>query len=257
MTRFRTIAIVLPLALLAVAAIAQAEIAQKGDIRVTFKGDLTPKTLPRDKLVPVKVSVGAKIASVAGKTPPQLRQMSIAINRFGVIDSTGLPVCELEDIQPATTADALAGCRRSLVGEGRFLADVPAKGGPFPSEGKIYAFSGKVDGKPAILAHVYGVKPAPASYTLAFLISRSKGTFGTTLNVTLPKTTSESSITGISLDLSKTYSFNGKKRSFVSASCPTPKGVKVAAFTFAKATFAFDGGTKLTSTLSRSCKSKG
>jgi hypothetical protein len=257
MPRFRTIAIVLPLALLAAAAIAQAEIAQKGDVRVTFKGDLTPKTLPRDKLVPVKVSVGAKIASVAKKTTPQLRQMSIAINRFGVIDSTGLPVCELDDIQPATTADALAVCRKSLVGEGTFNANVPDSGrSPFPSEGKLYAFSGKVDGKPAILAHVYGVTPAPASYTLAFVISRSKGTFGTTLNVTLPNTTLEGFITGISLNLSKTYSFHGKKRSFASASCPTPKGIRVAAFSFAKATFVFDGGTKLTSTLSRSCKSK-
>ena len=121
-----------------------------------------------------------------GESPPAMRQMSIAINKYGRLDTTGLPVCQLEDIQPATTDDALAGCRRSLVGEGRFLADVPEKGGAFPSEGKIYAFNGELDGRPAILAHVYGVKPAPASFTMAFVISKSKGTFGTTLKADMP-----------------------------------------------------------------------
>ena len=89
------------------------------------------------------------------------------------------------------------------------------------------------------------------------MISRSKGTFGTTLNATLPTTTSESSITGISLDLSKTYSFRGKKRSFASASCPTPKGFSKAVFPFAEASVGFQGGLNLKSTLTRTCKARG
>ena len=113
--------------------------------------------------------------------------MSIAINRFGNINTKGLPVCELNDIQPATTADALAVCRKSLVGEGSFTADVPSSGrAPFPSEGKLYAFNGVSEGRPAILAHVYGVRPAPTSFTLVFLISKSGGTYGNTLKVALP-----------------------------------------------------------------------
>ncbi len=133
------------LALLAVAAVAQAEIAQKGDLRVKFEGQLTPHSLPRSTQAPVKVSVSAKITPVGNAELPQLRTMSIAINRFGNINTKGLPVCELDDIQPATTADALAVCRKSLVGEGSFTADVPSSGrAPFPSEGKLYAFNGVV-----------------------------------------------------------------------------------------------------------------
>jgi hypothetical protein len=256
-SKIAAISCALALATVALASLAQAESVQKGDVRVTFKGDLSPKTLPRAKLAPVKVSVAAKIVPI-GDATPQLRKMEIQINSNGVLDTEGLPVCSLDDIQPATTADALAVCRKSLVGEGSFTANVPESGrSPFPAEGKLYAFNGEVDGKAAILAHVYGVRPAPTSFTLSFLLTRAKGTFGTKLSVTLPKVTGEGFITGISLDLSKTFKFKGKKHSFASASCPAPKGVKVAGFPFAKASFAFADGKKLSSTLNRSCKARG
>ncbi len=258
----RSSVLVLALALLALAAVVAqaANVAQKGNARVSFEGQLTPKALPRSSNAPVSVSVGAKIAAVSPtKPPPVLQQMSIAINRYGKFDTTGLPLCQLNDIQPATTSDALAVCRRSLVGEGTFTANVPLSGrSPFPSEGKLYAFNGVSNGKPAILAHVYGVRPAPASFTLVFLMTHTKGTFGTTLKVTLPKVGTEGGyITGISLDLSKQFTSHGKKRSFLSASCPAPKGLHVAGFDFAKASFGFAGGKKLTSTLNRSCKVRG
>jgi hypothetical protein len=256
-SKIAAIALALALTIFALGAIAQAEVVQKGDVRVTFKGDLTPNSLPRTSLAPVKVSVAAKITPI-GDSEPQLRKMSIAINRNGVIDTKGLPVCSIDDIQPATTADALGVCRKSLVGEGIFTADVPESGrSPFPSEGKLYAFNGEVDGKPAILAHVYGVRPAPTSFTLDFLISRSKGTYGTTLEVSLPKVKGEGFITGISLDLSKTFKFKGKQHSFSAGSCPAPKGVNVAGFPFAKASFAFADGKKLETTLNRSCRVRG
>ncbi len=214
-TSIRSLAVVVLVAVFAVAAIARAEVAQKGQQRVSFKGELTPHTLPRSSRAPVTVSVAAKISSTDAKLPPaQLQRMSIAINRYGHFDTKGLPVCQLNDIQPATTADALAVCRRSLIGEGTFSANVPLSGrSPFPSEGKLYAFNGEFNGKPAVLAHVYGTKPAPASFTLVFAVSHGKGTFGTTLKVELPKTGSEGgNITGISLNLGKTFSYRGKQQ---------------------------------------------
>jgi hypothetical protein len=246
------------LAALAAAALAQAETVRQGDIQVNFEGKLSPHVLSRSAATPIKVSVGAKVSSAGKKTLPQLHEMSIAINRFGSIDPSGLPVCTLDDIQPSTTADALAVCRKSLVGEGTFTAKVPSSGrAPFPSTGKLYAFNGVIDGRPAILAHVYGVHPAPTSFTLEFLIGRAKGTFGTNLSVKLPKTNSGGSITGISLSLGKTFSSHGKRRSYISASCPAPKGVNVASFPFAKASLGFIGGKKVTTTLNRSCKARG
>jgi hypothetical protein len=244
------------LALLCLGALAQAETVRKGDLQVRFDGKLAPQTLPRSGQAPITVSVSAKVSSTGAEPPPPMRTMSIAINRYGHLDSTGLPVCQLEQIQPATTDDALAACRGSLIGQGRFAASVSGHA-PFPSDGKIYAFSGELEGKPAILAHVYGTAPAPASYTLAFVISKAKGTFGTTLKAALPPVVPGSGyITAIELTLGKNFNSGGKRRSYFSASCPAPKGFPGATFAFAKAAVGFQGGSTVSSTLTRSCKAK-
>jgi hypothetical protein len=247
------------IAALGLAGLAQAETVQHGGLRVSFEGKLSPTALPRSTEAGVSVSVSAKVSSTTAKPPPPMNKMSIAINKYGHLNRTGLPVCQLDQIQPATTQDALAACHRSLVGEGRFLADVVATGtAPFPSDGKVYAFNGEIDGRPAILAHVYGTKPAPASYTIPFVISQAKGTFGTTLKATLPPVKSGSGyITAIYLTLGKSFVSRGKRQSYFTASCPAPKGANQAIFSFAKASVSFQGGRTLGSTLTRTCKAKG
>jgi len=232
---------------LALAAFAQAEIKQQGDLRVTFRGELTPHALPRSGTAPVKVAVGAKIATTNGSNPPQLRKITIAINRNGRFS--------LRDIQPSTTEDALRSCRSSLVGEGSFSARVllPQQA-PFPSAGKVFAFNGTFDGKPAILAHVYGTSPIPTSYTIPFQISQGRGTFGTVLSASLPQVTSEwGYVTGLQIVLGRTFNFHGQRRSYLSAGCPAPPGFPGASFAFAKASFAFAGRGTITSVLNRSC----
>jgi hypothetical protein len=253
--RWIALAGVLALSALVLGSVAGAEIVQNGGLRGTFEGKLTPQRLPRSGQAPVTAAVSVKVAATKGQVP-SMKTMSIALNRYGHVDPSALPVCQLDQIQPATTDDALASCRRSLVGEGRFLANVLVKGqAPFPSDGKIYAFNGEVEGKPAILAHVYGTQPAPASYTIAFLLSKAKGTFGTNLEATLPPVKSGSGyITGIALKLGKAYTHS--KKPFITASCPTPKGTNVAPFPFAKAAVAFEDGRSLKTTLVRTCKSK-
>ena len=239
-------------------ALAQANIVQKGTLRVNFDGNLTPHALPREGSGPVRVAVGAKIFTTDGSNPPQLRQISIAINHEGHFNPQGLPVCQLNQIQPSTTAESLRACRASLVGQGNFSAKVllPEEA-PFPSNGKVYAFNGTYNGRPAILAHVYGTNPIPTSYTIPFVVSSSGGTYGTTLNASLPRVTSEwGYVTGLSMTLGRTFSSHGKRRSYLSAGCPAPKGLSVVPFPLAKASFAFPGKT-LTSILTHTCRARG
>lgn len=250
------LAAVLSLALLS--GLARAEVEQKGGIRVVFNGKLTPRTLPRHGSAPIRVMVAAKISAAAGKPPPQLRRISLKINRNGLFDPAGLPVCPLRAIQPSTTADALAACRGSLIGEGSFAAKVIfSQQAPFPSTGKVYAFNSSLHGRPAILAHVYGTQPIPTSFTLPFELRPTKGTYGTDLVASLPEVTGDSSyITAFSLSLARTFSFHGKRHSYLSAGCPAPRGLPGAPFPFAKASFTFAHRT-LTSTLTRSCRARG
>ncbi len=239
--------------------LAQAEISQKGDLRVSFEGKLTPHALPRSGTAPVKIAVGAKIAATDSQQPPQLRQIAIAINRNGRFTPAGLPRCTLKEIQPSTAADALAACRASLVGEGSFSAKVllPEQA-PFPSKGKVFAFNGRFHGAPAILAHVYGTNPVPTSYTIPFAISPARGTYGTVLSASLPQVTSDwGYVTGLAMTLGRSFSYRGHRRSYLSAGCPAPKGFPGAVFPLARASFAFGGRQTLTSTLTRSCGVRG
>jgi hypothetical protein len=202
--------------------------------------------------------VGVRIDALDPAAPPSLRKIKIEINRHGRFNPEGLPICQYNQVQPATTADALDACRRSLVGKGSFSSKVLSpEVTPFPSQGALYAFNGVYHGKPAILAHVYGTTPVPTSYTIPFVLSKAKGTYGTALSAPMPLADSEwGYITGLSLNLGRVFRAGGERRGYLSADCPAPKGIRVAPFAFARATFYF-GESKLSSTLNRSCRAKG
>ncbi|MFL5902062.1 MAG: hypothetical protein ACJ75S_12810, partial [Solirubrobacterales bacterium] len=120
------------------------------------------------------------------------------------------------------------------------------------------AFNGRLRGRPAIFAHIYGTTPAPTSYTLPFTIHKAHGTYGTLLEADLPHVTGEwGNITSMSMTLHRTFAFHGRTRSYLSAGCPAPAGFPGATFPLARTTFAFDGGLSLKTTLNRSCKAKG
>lgn len=238
------------------AALARAEVVQKGSLRVAFEGTFNPHALPRHDAAPVSVAISGRVSTVGRARPPQLRTISIEINRNAALDPGGLPVCRLEAIQPATSEGALAACGASFVGEGSFSANVELpEQSPFPARGKVLAFSGKLNGRPVVLAHVYGTDPVPTSYTLPFLIKSSRGRFGTVLSASLPQVTSDwGFVTGIDLRLDRRFRSRGKRRGYVSAGCPAPAGFTAATFPLVRASFSFAGGRTLSSVLNRTCR---
>lgn len=239
------------------AALGHADVIQRGNARVIFNGKLSPQTLPRVGTAPARVAVSARIEPRPGKPPPQLRRIEIAINRHGRLNTRGLPVCSLDEIQPSTTEDALSKCRDALVGTGIFSAKLLVSGpSPFPSEGKMYAFNSVLHGRPAILAHVYGTEPAPASYTIPFEVRKAKGTFGFVLTAAFPELNARQGyVSGLTLNLGRSFSYHGKRESYIAAGCPAPKGFSEAVFPFARASFAFKSRT-LTSTLTGHCRAR-
>jgi DNA-binding beta-propeller fold protein YncE len=234
-------------------------VVQRGPVRVNFDGKLTPHALPRRGAAPVGIAVDARISGTNGGAPPQLRRIAIQINRNGHFGAKGLPICQEDEIQPSTTAGARASCGRALVGEGHFAANVKLpEQSPFPSSGKVLAFNGRLHGKPAILAHIYGTQPVPTSYVLPFSIGDSRGTYGTVLEASLPHATGDwGYVTGLEMKLRRSFSYRGKRRSYLSAGCPAPAGFPGAVFPLARTSFAFAGGMTLVSVLNRSCRAKG
>ncbi len=236
-----------------------AEVAQKDGVRVSVAAAIAPTKLPRQGTAPVAVSFSGRVSPTSPNAVPQLQTLALAINSHGALLTDGLPRCRLGRIDPSTTAEALAACRSSLIGEGHFSADVRLpEQSPFPSQGKVLAFNARYQGAPAIFAHIYGTEPAPTSYVLPFLITHSRGTYGTVLEARLPRVTGEwGFVTGISMALDRTFSYHGRPRSYLSAGCPAPTGFPGVSFPLAKTTFAFAGGLRLTSVLNRSCRVAG
>src|SRR4051794_32232864 len=93
--------------LLAFSSLAQAEVTQEGNLRVSFTGKIAPQALPRQGAAPVKVTLGGETQPPDGSIPPQLRTISMAVTRNGRFDSRGIPSCHYHQIQPASTNEAI------------------------------------------------------------------------------------------------------------------------------------------------------
>jgi hypothetical protein len=238
------------------AGVTQATVTQQGTLRVAFAGGLSPDRLPRTGLAPVAVSLSGDISTTDHSTPPQLERITMAINRHGRLNPAGLPRCRYHQIQPASSVEARRACRSSLVGSGSFRANVALPDqSPFPSNGRVLAFNGVLHGKPVIYAHIFGTKPVPISQTTPFHIHRIAGTYRVVLSAQLPRVAAAwGYVSGLSLTLWRTYRFHGHVHSYLSAGCPAPKGFPGAVFPFARASFGFDDGSTLRSSLTRSCK---
>jgi hypothetical protein len=236
---------------------AQAEIIQKGTLRVSVGAELSPKRLPRNGAAPIAVSVAGAFATTDGSTAPQLKRMQIELNRHGRLETRGLPECGIAQIQPASSARALKACRPSLVGKGSFTVDVVLGGQvPYPTKGRLLVFNGTYKGKPALLGQIYSAHPFANSFVIPFLIHRQRhGPYGITLTATLPPAfVNWGHVTGLTLRLARRYSYRGRRRSFISAGCPAPSGIPGALFALARTSFRFVGGKRVTSTLTRSCR---
>ena len=251
-------AVVAALCFLATSSLAAAEVTQEGNLRVSFTGGIAPNALPRKGSAPVKVAFGGEIKTIDGGQPPQLRTISLAINRAGRLDYHGLPACHYHQINPASTKEAIETCPDSVIGNGTFSAHVVLpEQSPFPSTGEVTAFNGIFHGRHVIFVHVFGTTPLPQSQVIVFEIGRTGGTYRTTLTGELPQVAAEwGYVSGLSLTLGRIFRYKGQRRALFTAACPAPSGFTAATFSFAKAEFGFEDGRQLGVTMTRVCHAK-
>jgi len=238
------------------AAIARGEISGNGGLFVSFNGGFAPHTLPRERDVPVTVRLNTAIKTADGSRPPQLRRIAFEVNRYGHISTTGLPACRPSQLESTDSSTALVRCGGALVGRGRFTANVEFPNrAPFPVHGRMLAFNGTAHGRPAILLHVYGSRPADVTVVLTFAIRHpARGKFGTVLTTRIPRLASDLGyVTKVSLVFERRYRYRGKEYSFLSARCAAPAGFPGAIFSFTRGTFTFADDKRIKTTLTRNC----
>ncbi len=247
----------LSLAVLLAAGSAQSEVSQTGNLRISFSGDFTPRSLPRDRPAPISVHVKGSIGTTDGSHPPPVRRVAIALNRHGKLTTAGLPSCPSARLQSTSSEAALERCREALVGRGSFGAEVEFPGvEPFPATGRALAFFGSRSGNEALLIHLYVTAPIQTTLVIALKISRSaNGQFGNVLTARIPSLAGGlGSVTKIDLTLGRTYRYRGERRSLLSASCAAPAGFPGAVFPLARGTFFFADGRRVETTLTRDCR---
>lgn len=244
----------------ALTSLAAAELTSKGNLFVTFNGGILPNSLPREERAPITVWIAGKVRTLKGERPPALRSITIALNRNGVLETKGLPVCRYREIVVASRETALDLCRDAVVGSGTYRARTT-----FPEQerqptfGRILAFNSRLGGKPAILGHVYAEDPAPSvNIIVLYIRRRSKGSYRTVLTGTSPiGLTRWGYLKRISLRLHRNYRYRGRPHSYLSAACPAPRHLRSASFKFARTSLSFVDGRKLSATLTRTCDVRG
>src|SRR5215203_4688542 len=175
--------LLLTLAIAAVASTASAAVVGSEGLRITVLGQALPFKLPRHEVGPVAVFISGHIDTVSSSALPQLQKMVIKVNRHGQLQPRGIPTCTIEQIEPATTARALASCGDALVGSGRFWASVVLpEQRPYPTRGKLLVFNGRRNRSPVLFAHIFTRQPFNGSFVITFRIKKiQEGFFGTQL----------------------------------------------------------------------------
>lgn len=245
------------LALFAAAGSAAAAVVQDGDLRITVLSRIAPFKLPRTGTAPIAVFIGGHIGTTTGEVPPQLETMTVDVNRHGLLQSRGLPVCRLAEIKTSSTSRSLRNCGDALVGSGRFWASVvfPSQR-PYPTRGRLLVFNGRAGGRPALFAHIFTTVPFATSFVVVFSIRKiHKGPYGTELQASLPSTLGTwGFVDRIKLTLRRNYTYRGRRLSYFNAGCPALPGADLAAFPLARASFRFVDGRHVGLDISKSCK---
>jgi hypothetical protein len=254
--RRRVVALGIAVAVLTCAAMASASVIQEGNLRITLTSQIQPYKLPRIGTSPIAVFIAGHLAAPHGGIPAQLKRLAVKVNRHGLLQSKGLPVCKIAELQPASTERALANCGDALIGSGQFWAHIvfPDQGA-YPTHGRLLIFNGREHGKPVLLTHIFTSNPFFSSFVLTFAIKKiAHGTYGTQLSASLPESLGNwGYVDRIKLTLKRKYTYQGQQLSYFNSGCPAPKGTPRVVFPLALASFQFAEGLSLSAKVEKAC----
>jgi hypothetical protein len=231
------------------AAGAAGETVQSDNLIVSIDGGISPTKLSRKTPEPIGLSVSGTIKTADGSRVPVLKTLSLQFDRHGQIYTKGLPTCSVGKLASTLTAQARKICGPALVGGGRVTAEVALpEQQPFDASGPLLIFNGKPrGGRPVLIFHVHADVPAPTTFVTTGMVNKSSGRFGTETLIKIPTIVAgQGSLIAFQANLKKTWTYRGRKRSLLTASCPTGS-------LLAHGVFAFSGDTTVAGNLAEPC----
>ncbi len=243
--------------LLAPAAV-RGERSQTGNLVVALNGGIAPLVLPRERTAPVAVTLQGRVATADGSPLPRLTRIDLGLAGKDLLFTRGLPTCPRGRLRNATSRQALDRCSPALVGRGRLDADVFVPNQPpFSIHARMLAFNGRArGGRTAVWVHAFSQDP-PVSLVFPFVVRPGGAAFPTRLVATVPRSVGPlPHLAAFDLTLRRSFFFAGKRRSYISASCPVPKPFTAGFLTFARATYSFADDRRLSIESVRSCRAR-
>ncbi len=236
--------------------VASAERSQRGNLIVSLEGQLAPLKLPRERPAPVAIQLEGGLETADGGLLPRVRRIELGLPGQGVLDTRGLPVCPQRLLRNTKPPEALAACRGALVGHGRLRAVVALPNqAPFSAAADLRAFNGRIGKSRAVMLHAY-LKNPPTVVVLPFRIGPGSGRFGTALVADLGTALGPSvRFAHFRIELSRKFSHGGQARSYLSATCPAPKGT-AGYFSLARVEFTLADGHRISQGIARSCRAR-
>lgn len=243
-------------ALCAIASQAGAERAQRGNVIIMLNGGVSPSMLPRNHAVPVAINLEGGVQTADQAELPRVNRLKLELGWRGNLLTRGLPVCPAQRLRGLATSQAEDACGSALVGRGKLNAKVFLPGqAPFDVHAYLLGFNGRTTvGRRAVLVHAYTSDP-PISFVIPFVVHRHPGAFHTALVTTLRRSVGTwPHVASFRVNVARSFEFQGRRHSYLSASCPLPPHFTSGFLSFARATYTFAGGREMTTESVRSCQ---
>lgn len=207
------------------AARSQVKVYEVGDLVVHDNGGISPRKLPRHEAAPITALLDARVGTKDGAHPPAATSLSIDFDKTLHVNTTGLPACKKGQLLARSTAEARRACGDAIVGSGKGEVEVEFdEQPPFTATGPLLAFNGGThNGKTLLFVHTYIDVPTPTAVVVETVITKiHRGHYGMHSLTTIPRIAGGAgSVTAFELRLGRRFTYRGRERSYLAASCPT------------------------------------
>jgi len=211
--------------IVAASALAKQEVVRAGNLFLKDNGGISPSKLPRHEQAPIAAHLNAQIGTIDGSHPPAIESVIADFDKTIQVNAKGLPVCRQDQLVARSTADAKKACSDAIVGTGEGEVEVGfPEQAPFTAKGPVVLFNGGVHGGTTLLLiHAYVDVPAPTAVIATVELTHiHRGHYGTHAVARIPRIAGGAgSVTKFKITINRTFTYKGKKESYLTASCPT------------------------------------
>lgn len=195
-----------------------------GNLILKFGSTVSPAKLPKRSLAPIALNVSGKISTADGTHPSAFREAIVDVDKNGMVDATGVPVCKGSQLEARKTAAARNVCGPAIVGSGSAHISISfPEQKPVPVSSPLLLFNGGTKGgKTTMFIHSFITVPVPAAIVTTVTIQKiEKGRYGYRTVAKVPVVAGGS---GSALDFQftiakKLFGPQGHRHSYLEARC--------------------------------------